>query len=333
MGQNRRVIRIAIPLALCLASLAVAQTSAKPPSSPEQQIAKAGTLAERGHCAEALPLLKRAVPLAAGKDVKKRLEVDGLRCAMTINGMEDALEFVRLLNRDSPRDPDVLYMMAHVFSDLSIRASEALLYMAPSSYQVHELNAEAMETQGKWDEAASEYRVILAQNPDLPGIHYRLGRVLLSRPKTDTSLNEAAAEFEKEVKVNPDNPGAEYVLGEIARQAEHWPQAIDHFSRSAKLDVSFADAFIGLGRSLIAAGKMADAIGPLERAAKLQPPNPTPHYFLAIAYRRTGRKADAEREAAAHKQSSEKARATAQEIQLGVLGPQRVDPKELQQQP
>ena len=36
--------------------------------------------------------------------------------------------------------------------------------------------------QGKYDEAAAEYRKILEMNPLLPGIHYRLGRVLLAKP-------------------------------------------------------------------------------------------------------------------------------------------------------
>ncbi len=54
--------------------------------------------------------------------------------------------------------------------------------MRELSYQAHELNAEALEMRGKWDEAAKEYRAVLQQNPRLPGIHFRLGRLLLSKP-------------------------------------------------------------------------------------------------------------------------------------------------------
>jgi tetratricopeptide (TPR) repeat protein len=189
-------------------------------------------------------------------------------------------------------------------------------------------SAEALETQGRWQEAAAEYRNVLAQNPRLPGIHYRLGQLILSQPKTPTTAEDAHREFEEELKINPSNAGAEYVLGELARQADQWPQAIEHFSRASKLDSGFGDAFIGLGRSLITGGRAPEAIPPLETAAKLQPDNPVCHYYPAMAYRRTGRKADADREVAVHKQMSEKARQTAQEVQLGVLGPQRVDPRE-----
>src|SRR5262249_42698833 len=157
---------------------------------------------------------------------KRTVEVDGLRCAMALNQTDEAVDFIRLLHHDLPHDPEALYLAVHVFSDLSIRASQELILQAPSSYQVHLLNAEALETQGKWEEAAMEYRNILARNPRVPGMHYRLGRLLLSQPKTPANVDEVRREFEEELKTNPANPGAEYVLGELARQAHQWPEAI-----------------------------------------------------------------------------------------------------------
>lgn len=295
-------------------------------AAPDASAARKGVgLAESGRCAEALPLLVKSVRRLADKDLKRAAGFAGVRCAMSLNRADEAQDFIRGLMREYPRDPEVLYLATHVYSDLSIRASEQLLFTAPSSYQVHELNAEALETQSKWKEAESEYRVVLGQNPNVPGIHFRLGRLILSQPKTAATFDDAKREFEAELKINPSNAGAEYVLGEIARQAEQWPAAIDHFGRAAKLDASFADAFIGLGRALMSAGKIADAIPPLETAEKLQPANPVPHYYLAVAYRRTGRRQDSDRETAAHKEMSERARQMKQEIQLGVLGPQRAE--------
>ncbi len=245
---------------------------------------------------------------------------------MALNQMDPALDFIRMLNHDFSADPEVLYLTTHVFSDLSIRASQALLYAAPSSYQVHELNAEAMETQGKWDDAASEYREVLKRNPRLSGIHYRIGRLILSAPKTATTIEDARKEFKAELEINPNNPGAEYILGELARQDQNFPEAIAHFGKAAKLDAGFADAFIGYGRSLIAADRAAEAVAPLETAAKLQPQNPAAHYHLGIAYRRTGRKAEADTQFALHKQTSEQARQMADDLQTGIVGPQKAEP-------
>ena len=253
----------------------------------------------------------------------------GVRCAMGTNQPEEAADFIRILTRDFPQDPEVLYQAAHVYSDLSLKASQELLYKAPSSYQVRLLNAEALETQERWNEAISEYRAILAQQPELPGIHYRLGRLLLSLPEgavTPTTRDDARREFEEELKINPRNAGAEYVLGELSRQARQWPQAADHFSKAAKLNPAFADAFIGWGRSLIAERKFAEAVPPLEQAVKLQPDNPAAHYHMAIAYGRTGRKEDAEKASLAFRQASDKMRQMKQDVQTGILGPQKAEP-------
>jgi tetratricopeptide (TPR) repeat protein len=289
-----------------------------PASLPAAQYLGA-SLAETGRCQEAVPYLSKPVSRTAGDRLRKAIGVDRVKCAMALNRIDEAAEAMRLLNRAFPADPEVLYLAVHVYSDLSIRASQELLFKAPESYQVHQLNAEALETQGKWEEAASEYRAVLQKNPNAPGIHYRLGRLLLSQPKTATTMQDARREFEEELRLNPANAGAEFVLGELARQADQWPDAITHFSRATKLDAGFADAYIGLGRSLLAAERVTDAVPPLETAAKLQPDNPATHFHLATAYRRAGRKDDADREFIVHRQTSEKARATTDTIQKGVL--------------
>ncbi|MGI9072394.1 MAG: tetratricopeptide repeat protein, partial [Bryobacteraceae bacterium] len=103
-------------------------------------------------------------------------------------------------------------------------------------------------------------------------------------------------------------------------QAENWQQAIEYFSKATKLDASFADAYLGLGRSLLGANQAAEAVAPLEIAAKLRPDNPVVHFNLATAYRRAGRKADADREFVAHRQASEKANQTSDEIKKQVSG-------------
>jgi tetratricopeptide (TPR) repeat protein len=178
---------------------------------------------------------------------------------------------------------------------------------APNSYQAHKLNAESLEVQGKWDAAAKEYKLILEQNPRLPGIHFLLGRLLLSKPDPGpTAAEDAKKEFQQELEIDPSNAGAEYVLGELARQESQWPDAIAHFSRATQLDAGFGDAFLGLGSSLLSARRFAEAIPPLETAVKLEPQNPGAHYNLAMAFSRAGRKEDADREFAVHRQMTQK---------------------------
>jgi len=83
-------------------------------------------------------------------------------------------------------------------------------------------------------------------------------------------------------------------------------EAIQHFSRAAKLDAGFGDAFLGLGSSLMSQKKFSEAVPPLETAVKLEPMNPGAHYNLAMAYARSGRKQDADKEFAIHREMMQK---------------------------
>jgi tetratricopeptide (TPR) repeat protein len=287
---------------LLICSMSLAQVSPKSPASGAQtqtNARRAVALAETGHCAEALPLLKKSLHQVTDRDLKKHIGLLGLNCAMTHSAPYDSLDFLAVLNREFPRDPEVLYAAAHAFSDLSFRASQDLVREAPFSYQVHLLNAEALETQGKSEEAAAEYRKILDVNPTLPGIHARLGRVLLSgaQPSAE-AVAQAKKNFEDELEIDPNNATAEYVLGELAKGDGDSSTAVRHYTRATKIDAGFAEAYLGLGSALVASKQFAEAIPPLESYEKFAPDSPTGHYQLALAYAGVGRKEDANREAA-----------------------------------
>jgi tetratricopeptide (TPR) repeat protein len=330
-----KLVKLSPGVAESFLNLGVAYYSSRHPQDAVQPLRKAlklkpsltqaryylgASLAGSGQCEEALPYLKKDTPRASEKHLKYEMGLAGVRCSVALNQPDDAVEFVRILRREFPDDPEVLYQTVHVYSDLSTRASQELIFKAPTSYQVHQLNAEALEAQGKWEEAAKEYRAILEKNARQEGIHYRLGRLILSAPKNATTLADAKKQFEEELKINPSNAGAEYVLGELAFQAAELDRAIEHFSRAVKLEPGFADAFLELGRALIAAGQVAEAVTPLETAVKLQPENPLTHFHLSTAYTRLGRSEEAKRESALHKELDEKMRRTREEVQKAVSG-------------
>jgi tetratricopeptide (TPR) repeat protein len=305
-AYNRAMLKLlscAFVGALCctVPGLAQVKTAAPAASSVEHAIA----LAESGHCAEALPLLKASLRRTADKDLQKRAGLDGLHCSMTHHAPYDSLGFLEMLSREFPNDPEVLYAATHAYSDLSMLSSQTLAREAPFSYQVHLLNAEALEMQGKWDEAASEYKKILEINPMLPGIHARLGRALLSKPPSPQVVADAQKNFEAELEIDPKNANAEYVLGELARNDNDFSTATRHYSRAVKLDAGFAEAYLGLGQSLVAAKQFQDAIPPLETYEKMAPESPSGHFQLALAYSGVGRKDEANREAALQRETAD----------------------------
>lgn len=296
---------LAFAFLLAISTVSYAQDSKSAAAARGASLAtRAMNLAESGHCADALPLLKRSIRQISDRDAKRRAGLDAIQCAMTGKNPYDALDFLQILERDFPRDPEVLYAATHAFSDLSLRASKDLVREAPFSYQVYLLNAEALETQGKTAEAAAEYRKIIEANPLLPGMHARLGRVLLSGQPTAEAVAEAKKNFEQELEIDPRNAAAEYVLGELSKDDGNLAEAVRHYTRAAKIDADFAEAYLGLGTALVAQQQFADAIPPLEKYEKLAPDSPTGHYQLALAYNGVGRREDANREAALQREAA-----------------------------
>lgn len=282
-----------------------AQVPSKAPAPDASSSADRGIdLAQKGRCREALPLLKKSAPHLADKQLKYRVLMATARCAMSLDQTESTVEALLVLNREFPRDPDVLYSTTHFYSELASRAAQELAGTAPTSHQAEQLEAEAFESQQNWDRAIAEYKRILEQEPKLAGIHYRLGRIFLS--KSPPEVDSAKAEFDEELKIDPDNASAEFMLGEIARQAGQWDDAIPHFSRASKLDEGFQEAYLALGMSLNSAAKFSEAIAPLQNYVKMQPGDPAGHYQLATAYARTGHKPEAEREMALQREASQK---------------------------
>jgi tetratricopeptide (TPR) repeat protein len=296
---------VSLVLFALLSCMAQSQAGGRP-SSPTAAAERAISLAAAGHCTEAIPELRKTIRSVTNSDLKKLAGLHGLRCSMIRNLPLDAEEFLVALRRAFPKDPEVLYQATHAYADLSSRASQELMREAPFSYHAHELGAESLEQQGNWDGAAAEYRKILEINSALPGIHFRLGRVLLSKPNpTAEAVQEAKRNFELELKIDPQNAGAEGILGEIASHAGDTAAAIDHYKRATTLDAGFAEAYVGLGSALVSEKRYAEAVPPLETAVKLAPDDPMAHYNLATALSRVGRKEEADREFAIHRKMQE----------------------------
>jgi Tfp pilus assembly protein PilF len=277
-------------------SASAQQPGTAPPDahiSPQQAI----TLANQGHCRESISALQRAMTPQTPAETRKLAGVVGIRCSLAIDDRLATLNFIRLLSGDFGHDPDVLYVIVHAYSDLTTRTALDLARSAPQSAAAHKLNAEALEEQGKWDPAELEYEEILKKDPDAQGIHFLMGRLLLSRPDAPSDAPaRAREEFLKELQIDPGNADAEYILGMLAQRAQDFDEAIARFSQASKLNRNFAEAYLGWGAALLGEKKYQEAIAPLRRAEILAPGNPDIHNALATALARTGNKTEAEKE-------------------------------------
>jgi len=281
---------------------------------------RAVNLALAGRCTEAMPLLKKASSESADKDAQRLTGKFGVRCAMLLNQQSEATSFLSRLQQEFPDDPDILFLAVHMYSDLAFRNSQQLMQVAPDSNEVLRLNAENFEKAGDAQKAIGEYRILLQRNPGAPGIHYRIGGLMLENPGAAGRLEDARKEFAEELKIDPRNAGAEYYLGEVARQEDKLSESIEHFAASVKIAPDFAEAQFGLGRSLLDSNKTAESVAPLEQAARLAPGNPTIHFALATAYQRMGRKDDAAREFALQKSTADKLNANTKALHKNIAG-------------
>jgi tetratricopeptide (TPR) repeat protein len=287
---------------LCSAPIAFAQSSKPvPPSRASLSPEKAISLADQGHCRESIPGLKHAMADTAAAETRKQAGVLGVRCSLAVDDRDSADEFIRLLSKQFPKDPDVMFVIVHAYSDLSTRTAQELARTAPDSLAAHKLNAEALEVQGKWEAAQYEYEWMIKKYPDAPGIHFLFGRLLLSRPDAGSDAPERAKqEFLKEIQIDPHNAGAYYILGELARRDDKCDEALPRFTQATNIDPNFAEGYLGHGLCLVTMKKYEEAIPPLRSAERLMPQNPEVHNALGTALQRTGHKDEAQKEFAIH---------------------------------
>jgi predicted Zn-dependent protease len=114
----------------------------------------------------------------------------------------------------------------------------------------------------------------------------------------ETDVAAALAEFQTEVRINPKNWPALLVIGSIQIRQGTADQAVASFSAALKIvPVNYRWlCHTDLGRAHLASSHLDAAIAELENAERQMPSSANVHFLLADAYRRAGRKDDADRE-------------------------------------
>jgi tetratricopeptide (TPR) repeat protein len=306
------------------------------PALPKTDILLALCLSELGQYKEALPGLRKAFKQTADDPLRR---LAGLQLTRAYTGLEQddkAVEVSLELTRLYPKDPEVLYHSGRLFSNYAYLLTMTLARVAPASAWMHQAAGEANESQGLHDPAIREYRQVLALDPGRPGIHFRLGRVLLSRAKAGAeaeapvSRAEAAKEFEEELRLDPTNANAAYERGEMHRQAGQLEEARELFETAVKHYPDFEEAQVALGRVLVVLEKPDLALSHLKKAVALNPANELPYYQLSLVYRALGNVAE-QQKALAEYQRLKSEKASQQEPPTFVFG--QVTKQELDSRP
>jgi tetratricopeptide (TPR) repeat protein len=279
---------------------AAAQASLeKAPDSVQRRAFLAMARAASGHCDAARPDLAQQFAETPDAELRRLTGLALCQCNLAQGHYDEAFPVLARLKALYPGDADVLYQAARFHMKAWNDTLFEMFQKVPSSYRVNQISAEVFEIQGRYAEAAAEYRKAIEKNPAAIDLHFRLGRALLLQSHSPENLALARREFEAELSLNPGDAVAEYEIGQIMLTGPDAAAAIKRFERAASLDPGFAEALQAVARSRMDAKEYAEAIALLEKVVRLQPANESAHYSLMMAYRNAGRTADAAEQQAA----------------------------------
>ena len=146
----------------------------------------------------------------------------------------------------------------------------------------------------RYDDTFRAFAEILKNYPGTPFLHYAYASAL----ETLSRYEDAEAQLREELKVTPRSPLSYMRLASIELKRRHPEEALEYAKQATQLDSQGAGGHELMGRALLDAGKIAEAIKELETASKLAPNYPEVHFNLARAYTKAKMRAQAEQERA-----------------------------------
>jgi protein O-GlcNAc transferase len=172
------------------------------------------------------------------------------------------------------------------------RAREVLERLAadsPDSARTRMMLGALEFAEGNTEAAMRHLSEVAAAEPRLPGLHNKLGQVLLETKQYD----EAIAAFEKALEIDGDSPLAFTGRARAKLELGDAQSALDDAMIAAELVHFLPRAHYLVGRSLAALGRPTEAVEALELCVKQAPGMSLAHQELAGVYRTLGDNAKA----------------------------------------
>jgi len=190
----------------------------------------------------------------------------------------------------------------------ALRYTQRAVALAPDNFDAHLALGRAFYGAGDPANAAAAFRQAIKLNSTDVRARFFLATAL----EKANDLDGALAAYRQLLQVAPQNADGHLGLGVllVKQGGTKVDEGIQTLTRAVNLNGDLYEARITLGRALVRAGRAAESVEHLQRAAALAPGNPEPRYQLAIAYRKLGKKIEAEEESRIVKQLHEARRGT-----------------------
>jgi tetratricopeptide (TPR) repeat protein len=160
-------------------------------------------------------------------------------------------------------------------------ASETAIQLDPLLAEAHSALGTAFARDGQWEQAERSFRRAIEVDPNLPAAHGNFAMFLLLPLGR---IEEAVRETRTQVRVDPLSPIAHYQLARALQSAGRFDES---WGQCEKMPADNLFTSECLGRARLGQGRTAEAIQVLGNAGNWG--------YLAYAYGRAGRRAEAEK--------------------------------------
>ena len=242
-----------------------------------------------GQYRHALGLLKRAHALdPAGVPARHMLG----KTHFMLGEFEPAARELEAALVLSPRDYDVAYTLGLAYLkprqlDKARPVFARLVEQFGDRPQLRVLLGRAYRETGFLTEAIEEFKKAAALDPKFPRVHYYLGLTYLLRDGA-ARLADAAEEFRVELAANPEEYFANYYLGVVHTIERKWELAAGFLEKAARLDPRNPDPHFFLGQVRQGAEQYEQAAESFRRAIALNPGFGHNDYQVTNAHFRLG---------------------------------------------
>ncbi len=179
-------------------------------------------------------------------------------------------------------------------TSLAIEKLEKAIALVPAHFDANLSLGRAYFGSGRIDESVTAFRRATSIQPDHIKARFFLATALEQQGRSADALKEYRTILNKA----PNNVEGNLGLGVLLLKIDGDSSAagLNALRRAVTLNDRLYEGQIILGKTLVRLNRTTEAIEHLKTAVNLAPSNPEPHFQLAIAYRKLGRKTEADSE-------------------------------------